>query len=616
MKLYTWAYIIFFGMACVCAVFIVHLSKEFRSDEQPSSTLFERKETYAGPYLTTAPWDRGMFESMYTRASGMKVDVNEEIRGGIVPHHLLAGHLDALFFESLKKQHPSTIVIIGPDHMSRNLQPVATAVESWHTPLGDVEADRDAVTRIASLPFVSLQPGALSEEHSVYGLIPFVRESLPGATIIPLTLRHDISTEQLLDLRDMLVDTLPKDAVIVASVDFSHYQTSPVAEFHDERTIDVIRSFDYDRVDSLEIDSPASVSLLLRLMDAYGTKRIVHEEHINASEVVGNPDALDITSYYVPFFTKGESEQSRSVSMLSVGDIMIDRQVAQEMGTKGLPHILTTLAGTEGRFFRGIDIVAGNLEGPFVVNRIATTKEIAFRFDPRLALQLASFGFNLFTLANNHMFDMGVAGLPETVRVLDDAGIESYGHPYTVSTSSLLYKEVDGLRIAFLGFNDTFHSLDEDVAVDLITQAEQEADVTVLNIHWGVEYKDVSHPRQQYLAHKFVDAGVDLIIGHHPHVVEELEIYNNRPIFYSLGNFIFDQYFSAPTQESLTVGTVFRGDEGISLYLFPLVGKRSVLRQMSADEQKRFMSAFVDRSVLGTYTFDRNNHMYIPFSSN
>ncbi len=341
MKLYTWAYIIFFGTALVCGLFITHTVWVMDGGGYVASVvehIVQPVDICETGCLTTAPWDRSLFESMYARADGMRVSMDEDIKGGIVPHHLLAGYLDAIFFESLQRQRPSTVVIIGPDHFSRNRGSVATALESWQTPFGDVEADRDAVTRIASLPFVSLQPDALSEEHSIYGLIPFVRKSLPEATIIPITLRLDASEADLTTLRDMLVDTLPDDAVIVASVDFSHYQTSPVAEFHDERTTDVIRSFDYDRVDSLEIDSPPSVSLLLHLMDAFGTQRIVHEEHANASEIVGNPDALDITSYYMPFFAKGEAQESRTVSMLSVGDIMIDRQVAQEMGAKGLQY--------------------------------------------------------------------------------------------------------------------------------------------------------------------------------------------------------------------------------------------------------------------------------------
>ncbi len=597
---------------CVLVFFALSSTEEI--DVEVVESISEVQELYVGSYLTSAPWDAELFQTLYTRATTREDDIQEDIKGAILPHHLLAGHLDAFVFEILKKQSPSTIVLFGPDHFSRGMYPVSTAEEYWKTPLGKVEVDKDIVEKLSKLSFVQRQPSVLSEEHSIYGLVPFVARSLPKTHIVPLTLRIDISEDELQKLRDELVDIVPKDTVFLASVDFSHYQTSPVASFHDERTIDVIRSFDMDRIDSLEIDSPASVSLLLKLMDAYGTKHIVHEEHTNAAELVGDPDANDITSYYVPFFAKGEADALPTVSMLHTGDIMLDRDVAFAMSEEGLPALLDGLAGTEGRFFKGMDVVSGNLEGPFVASRIDTTKEIAFRFDPALASQLASYGFNTLTLANNHMYDMGTAGLGETTNVLSDAGIDSYGHPYSVVTSSLLYRDIAGVRFAYIGLNDTFNSLAEEDAIALIEEAEKHADKTILNIHWGVEYEPLSHPRQQYLAHMFVDAGADLIIGHHPHVVQEMEIYKTVPIFYSLGNFLFDQYFSVPTQESLVIGTVFHKNN-LSVYLFPLVGERSVMRQMNTQEKRQFFAKFIDKSKLGSYTFNADTHrIIIPFS--
>ncbi|PIR75965.1 MAG: AmmeMemoRadiSam system protein B [Candidatus Magasanikbacteria bacterium CG10_big_fil_rev_8_21_14_0_10_42_10] len=542
------------------------------------------------------------------------MELTEKVKGGIVPHHLLAGYLNAQFFESLKKQHPSTIVIISPDHFSRGNSSVSTAPATWNTPYGKVYADVALVKKLASTSTVTIREDVLSEEHGMYGILPFIAKSLPNTHVVPLTLKVDMSVEDIQSLAVLLKDVLPKDAVIVSSVDFSHYQASPVATFHDERTIGVIRSFDFDRIDSLEIDSPPSVRLVMTLMELYGTQKVAYETSVNAAELVGDPDATNITSYYTPYFVSGKPIETKTVSMLSVGDIMLDRSVALKMGENGLSVILDTLAGNEGRFFRGIDIVSGNLEGPFALQRIETSKEIAFRFDPVLAPQLAAYGFNLVNLANNHMLDMGRSGVPETVEVLKQADIDFYGDAYVVSTSSLIYKEIHGMHIAFLGFNDTFNSLNEANAVALIEEAKKNSDVVVLNIHWGVEYEESSHPRQRYLAHLFIDHGVDLIIGHHPHVVEEMEIYSNRPIFYSLGNFIFDQYFSVPTQQELAVGTVFH-DDGISVYLFPLVSQHSVNRQMNSEEEGAFLAKFIDRSRLESYTLDKKNHLFIPFSS-
>ncbi|OIO20162.1 MAG: AmmeMemoRadiSam system protein B [Candidatus Magasanikbacteria bacterium CG_4_9_14_0_2_um_filter_41_10] len=576
--------------------------------------VYHTKNDDSQNMLTSAPWDIALYDSFYTRAALSPVEVTEKIKGGIVPHHLLGGYLVAQFFESLKKQHPSTIVLISPDHFSRGNSAVSTASATWNTPYGKVYADVALVKKMSTTSTITIREDVLSEEHGIYGIMPFIAKSLPQVHVIPLTLKVDMTEADITSLAQLLEDVLPKDAVIVSSVDFSHYQTSPVASFHDERTTDIIRSFNFARLDSLEIDSPPSVRLVMTLMELYGTQKVAYETSLNAAELVGDPNAQNITSYYTPYFVSGKPVETKTVSLLSVGDIMLDRSVALKMGSTGLSLVLDTLAGNEGRFFRGIDIISGNLEGPFVQKRIETSKEIAFRFDPRLAPQLRSYGFNMVTLANNHMLDMGRAGVPETEQVLKHSGIDFYGDAYVVSSSSLFYKEIHGKTIAFLGFNDTFNSLNEATAIALVEEAKEQSDVVVLNIHWGVEYQESSYPRQQYLAHTFIDHGVDLIIGHHPHVVQEMEIYNNRPIFYSLGNFIFDQYFSIPTQQELAVGTVFH-DDGISLYLFPIVSEQSVLRQMTPREEDVFLAKFVDRSRLGSYTLDKKNHLFIPFLS-
>jgi poly-gamma-glutamate synthesis protein (capsule biosynthesis protein) len=97
---------------------------------------------------------------------------------------------------------------------------------------------------------------------------------------------------------------------------------------------------------------------------------------------------------------------------------------------------------------------------------------------------------------------------------------------------------------------------------------------------------------QKDLAHKFIDAGADLIIGSHPHVVQEVGLYKNKLIFYSLGNFIFDQYFSVDTQQGLMVGY-----DGSNYYLIPIQGNRSALSFMNNDKSKEFLRELAKRSV-------------------
>ncbi|MBI5728361.1 MAG: CapA family protein, partial [Candidatus Magasanikbacteria bacterium] len=337
-----------------------------------------------------------------------------------------------------------------------------------------------------------------------------------------------------------------------------------------------------------------------------------------AAELSGDLAANNITSYYSPFFTYGERDQTGVVSLLHFGDIMLDRNVKKIIDRQGENFLLQNLAGTENRFFSGVDIVAANLEGPFADTRRPTSKSIAFRFDPKLIPMLRRYRFSLFTNANNHTYDMGRTGFIESQDNLRQAGLDFYGEQFQVNEKSLLIRAVGGKKLAFIGLNDTHAPqlpVDMKKTLALLKQAEAEADLTIINIHWGQEYKTISNERQRDLAHAFIDAGADVVIGHHPHVVEEMEIYKNRPIFYSLGNFIFDQYFSETTQQGMGVGLVFY-DTATAVTLFPLVSETSSVRQMSGPKRASFMRNFIDTSRLGAYNLDASYHLIIPYEKN
>lgn len=584
----------------------------FDSAKLESKNLFanEKEVEENAEYQYAAPWDKDFFDLMYKNIKDVP-DIGE-VKGGIVPHHLLAGYMDATMFDYLAKQKPSTVLIIGPNHFSRgNGAPIISTGRNWQTVYGKVETDKKLLKKLGDI--IAIDEEAIKEEHSVYGLIPFVKKSLPKASVLPLILRNDMDEETTKKLVEKLIEVLPSDAVILASIDFSHYQTLPVGNLHDEVTINVIETFDYNRFEKLEIDSVPSLKVLMKLMENFGTQKIGFALHDNSAMLVHNADALNNTSYYSPYFIKGEPEEETAVGILHFGDLMLDRSVKTQIDNFGEDYLLEELAGEEGRFFRGLDIVTANLEGPFVQNRIKTSKEIAFRFDPALLSMLERYNFNLFTTGNNHSIDMGQKGFAESNEYLQKAGVGYYGGDgYTVRDSSLYYEKIGDVKVAFVGANDTFSSMNEQKVLDLIVDAEKNAEHTIVSIHWGQEYKPVSNIRQRTLAHTFVDAGADVVVGHHPHVVQEMEIYNNRPIFYSLGNFVFDQYWSPETQVGLGVGMVLY-PHGVSTYLFPLQGEKSQVKQIVDTTQKNaFFSDFFDKSRLGGYTIE-NNNLFITY---
>jgi gamma-polyglutamate biosynthesis protein CapA len=301
-----------------------------------------------------------------------------------------------------------------------------------------------------------------------------------------------------------------------------------------------------------------------------------------------------------------------SARILHFGDIMLDRNVKRRIDENGTDYLFGKLAGehtsansAQANFFSGYDIVTANLEGPFADWRRDTTKEIAFRFDPDLIPMLQKYNFNLFTLANNHSLDMGRAGFAESKDNLTAAGIDFYGIGYGVGDESLIFREINNLKIALLGVDDTLTRVNMVKMNSLLEQAEAEADFTIVNVHWGYEYQRLnSNDRQQNLARQFIDKGADVIVGHHPHVIQEIEVYRDRPIFYSLGNTIFDQYFSEETQEGLALALEIFEEGKLEVELFFLQGEMSQLSLMDASATGALMDQLIQNSRLGEYSFD------------
>ena len=294
-----------------------------------------------------------------------------------------------------------------------------------------------------------------------------------------------------------------------------------------------------------------------------------------------------------------------SVTLTFFGDMMLDRSVKKMIDINGADFIFENLFSESSSTLFASDIISANLEGPFANSRRPTTKSIAFRFDPKLISTLQKYKFNIFSQANNHSYDMGADAFEESKENLKNEGLDFYGSQYRVDDDSLLIKDVNGVKVAFLGFNDTNSAIDLKKAKELITKVHADAELVVVNAHWGYEYKPISNPNQRYLAHLFVDWGADVIIGHHPHVIQEMEVYKNRPIFYSLGNFVFDQYFSAETQEGLAIKINFNSEK-LSLSVWPLRSVKSQAQLMNKSAADNYLKSWLKNSRLGNNDFVNN----------
>lgn len=254
---------------------------------------------------------------------------------------------------------------------------------------------------------------------------------------------------------------------------------------------------------------------------------------------------------------------ARPARVVFVGDMMFDRTIRAFAEAKGYGYPLSCAKG----YLAGFDLAVGNLEGPITASPSASRGTVPgdanntrFTFDPRVAPALAEAGFGAVSLANNHIYDFGRDGVASTVAALDAAGVRSFGAPgrAQVATTS-----VAGRRLAFVAFNEFLGEADPERAISAIWKADKEADFVAVYAHWGAEYGP-ENGYQRALAHRFIDAGADLVVGAHPHVIQGHEAYQGGHIYYSLGNFVFDQYWNEGVRTGLALEAEI-GDGGVEV---------------------------------------------------
>jgi len=239
---------------------------------------------------------------------------------------------------------------------------------------------------------------------------------------------------------------------------------------------------------------------------------------------------------------------------MAVGDIMLTRNVAIFQSRRNFLSPVDSIIPV----LNGCDFLTGNLESMISDKGYPMEKIYNFRASPKQIELLLGCGFDCLNLANNHAFDYHSPAFLDCIERLDAAQISHVGGGENlVAAEQPYFEDVRGTMIGILGYNDTktnFYRSDipctaplwgcETImkrALNNIEKYSGYCDIMLVHVHWGTE--DTLYPadRQIDIARKMVDAGADIIIGHHPHRLQGIEFYNNAVIVYSLGNFLFDQ---------------------------------------------------------------------------
>ncbi len=275
-----------------------------------------------------------------------------------------------------------------------------------------------------------------------------------------------------------------------------------------------------------------------------------------------------------------QNEHSKVV-MLFVGDIMLSRSVGIRMETvDDYRYPFLKVAD----ILRGADLVFGNLEGPISDQGRNQGSIYSFRANPRVVEGLSYAGIDVLSLANNHIWDWGTAALLDTVSILEGADITPIGAGtnskqankpalFKIGKAKVAVLAYTTLLSKSLGANSETPGLSTfDLAriKEVVSNLSKEGNLVVVSMHWGKEYETSANDLQRDIAKELIDSGVDIIVGHHPHVVQELEQYGNGWVAYSLGNFIFDQNFSEETMRGAILRVELDGGNIANVTLMPV----------------------------------------------
>ena len=300
-----------------------------------------------------------------------------------------------------------------------------------------------------------------------------------------------------------------------------------------------------------------------------------------------------------------------NVTLFFTGDVMLGR------GVDGILASGQNVFSNVDPLFLNADAVIVNLEDPMTTSSVNFKKTVPLKANPIYASVLKKNNIVVACLANNHIMDYGNTGLTDTINALKSNGINYTGAGDNLNQATQpVYLNIKGRKIAILNFLDNssfteflpsempgatvnspgYAPANWTIIKQRIDESKKNSDITVVVFHYGNEYSTTPNPSQIELSHECIDEGADMVIGSHPHVIQEIESYKGKPIFYSLGNFVFDQSNPA-THSSLMVEMDMIGNEA-KIIVHPIILVSSIPQQMDNSSCKALLEKLKSQSSL------------------
>lgn len=318
-----------------------------------------------------------------------------------------------------------------------------------------------------------------------------------------------------------------------------------------------------------------------------GAEDIIEENGRQTEEEKGNTPAVE------PAGEETETDmtqQAQDTTLVFTGDVLFANSFQNSYGAGGITGVLSESLQTE---LTQADLTVVNQEFPFSTRGTPMEdKQYTFRADPKYVSALSEMGVDLVTLANNHILDYGREALEDTFTTLQNAGIPYMGAGRTAEEARALHSfTVNGRTYGFLAASrviqvedwnvdnhapGVFTTYDGTALCEEIKKASAQCDHVTVYVHWGVEHDAYPQAYQTTLAKQYIDAGADLVIGAHTHCLQGVEFYQGKPIFYSLGNFIFGSSIDRTMALRVTVDA----DGNASYRLIPAYASNGCTMQM------------------------------------
>ncbi len=304
------------------------------------------------------------------------------------------------------------------------------------------------------------------------------------------------------------------------------------------------------------------------------------------------------------------------IQIIIAGDTMLGDAGEKIIHKNGFEYPLKALKG----IMKEADLTIINAEAPitYTNNKINIPKKYIYKSHPKALIALKDSGIDLCTLANNHILDYQTEGLYDFIKRLDESKINYIGAGKTESEArqGIVYI-FNNVRIGFLNYMQNYGKYDKEMnffahagkrGIAMLTannlkndiaKIKKYCDITIVINHWGNNYKKINNKQKKY-GHMAIDYGADIVIGHHPHIYQEAEIYNKKPIIYSIGNFVFN----TPGRSSMKYGVIAKMNIMKSkceyIDFIPIITQNRIVnfqpRLATGEEKKFFNRQFIERS--------------------